>query len=155
VDTSGGCVQCKLANLDVVISNPQKAGHFGLATYWNPHTIHTEITQTENTRSVGHDTDGWFRVWPVSEDGRNGPSLLDGNVQCLGMCVQRGVLQAHVSNSWCVHQRHHLGYIVDHQAVEQVGIVLFKGGEVEVFVDIRTAAIDHSQGSLALGIQTL
>ena len=45
--------------------------------------------------------------------------------------------------------------MVDEESVEEIDIIRLYGREVEVFVEIRSAAIDHSQSSLALGIHAL
>lgn len=45
--------------------------------------------------------------------------------------------------------------MVDEETVEQVDVIRLQGGKVEVFVYIRSSAVDHSQRSLALGIHAL
>lgn len=130
-------------------------GRPGQATYWNSNTIHTEITQSQNTGSVSYDGDRWIWVRPIPKNRGNRFALLDGNVEGFRVCVQGGILQADISNCWGVHEGHQLSNVVDHEAVEEVGVLLLEGGEVKVFVDVRSTAVDHPHGSLALRFQTL
>jgi hypothetical protein len=44
--------------------------------------------------------------------------------------------------------------MVDEEAVEEVGIISFERGEVEIFVDIRPPTVDHPHSSCTLCFQT-
>jgi hypothetical protein len=45
--------------------------------------------------------------------------------------------------------------MVDEEPVEEIDIIGLQGREVQVFVDIGSSAVDHSQSSLALGVHAL
>jgi hypothetical protein len=81
--------------------------------------------------------------------------LVDGNVESFGSGVQGRVLETDVPNSGGVDERHQLTDIVDEETVEDIQIVGLQGREVEVLVDIGGSAVDHAQGSLALGVHGL
>lgn len=92
---------------------------------------------------------------PVSEHGPDGLALLDGDVQSLGAGVDARVLEADITNGGSVDEGHEVADVVDEEAVEEVGVGLLDGGEVEVLVDGGLAGLNHLHGSGALGLEAL
>ena len=92
---------------------------------------------------------------PVSEHGPDGLALLDRDIQGLGASVDARVLEADITNGGSVDEGHEVADVVDEEAVEEVGVGLLDGGEVEVLVDGSLAGVDHLHGSGALGLEAL
>lgn len=126
-----------------------------MLTYRDTNTVYTQITQSQDSRSVRHHTDARLWVGPIPQNGRYALPLFYRDVQRLGSGVQSRVLQAHISNGRRVYQRHQRGYIINQQTVEEVGIRGFEGRQVHVFVDIRSSGVDHPHGSHTLRFQAL
>lgn len=136
------------------ISIRAQANYYGEA-YRDPNAIDTKIAKTQDTRTICDDADRRLGIGPIAKYGGNGLALLDRDVQSLGARIQRRVLEAHISNRGRVYKGHHLSDIVDQEAVEEVNVLGFKSGEVEVFVDVCGSAIDHAQSSHALRLKAL
>lgn len=119
----------------------------------NADSVESKVTETQNTRAVCHNADFGVGVGPVLQNGPDGLSLLDGNVQGLWASVQGRILQTDVTNGGCVDQGHQLLCVVHEKAVKQVDILVLHRGQVEVSVDIGLARADHSQSTLALCLQ--
>lgn len=136
VDTGGRSVKSQLANGD---SN----------------TVKTKVTETQDTRAISDDAD--LRVWvgPVLEDGLDGLSLLNRDIQGLWAGVEGGVLQANITNSRRVNEGHHLLAVIHEQAVEEIGILLFDRRQVEVLVYIGLAGANHAKGTLTSLLKVL
>ena len=66
-----------------------------------------------NSRPIGHDTNRGIRIRPIPEYRRNRLPLLDGNVQCFRMCVQRRVLEADISDCGGIYKWHECADIID------------------------------------------
>ncbi|KAG7144875.1 hypothetical protein HYQ46_006384 [Verticillium longisporum] len=105
--------------------------------YRNANAVNAKITQTENARAVGNDTNLRFGVGPIPQHGADRLALLDGDVEGLGACVEGGVLEADVANGGGVDKRHELADVVDEDAVEEVHVLALEAREVQVLVDGR------------------
>jgi hypothetical protein len=64
-------------------------------------------------------------------------------------------LQANITNSWSIYERHELADIVHKQTVKQVGVLALESGQVQVLVNGSLAALDHLHGAQALGLKAL
>jgi hypothetical protein len=64
-------------------------------------------------------------------------------------------LEAYISDCWGIYKGHQLLDVVDQEAVEEIGVIRFETGQVEVFVDISSAAVDHSQSPNTLSFGCL
>jgi hypothetical protein len=124
-------------------------------TYRDTDTVDTEITETEDTRAISDYANLGILARPVSEHGANGLSLLDGDVKSLGAGVDAGILQADITDCGGIDEGHELSDVVDEETVEEVGVLVLEGGQVEVLVDGCLAGLDHLHGTGALSVEAL
>lgn len=124
-------------------------------TYRDADTVDTEITKTQDTRTVCNDADLWVLELPVLQHGPDRLALLDGDVKSLGAGVEGGVLQADIADGRCVDKGHKVADVVHEEAVEEVHVLVLDCGQVEVLVDVGLAAVNHLHGASALGLEAL
>lgn len=124
-------------------------------TYRDTNTVDAQVTETENAGAVGDDADLGVRAGPIPQHGADGLALLDGNVEGLGAGVDGGVLEADIANGRGIDEGHELADIVHDEAVEEVGVLVLKRGQVKVLVDGGLAGLDHLHGTGALGLEAL
>ena len=124
-------------------------------THRDSNAIDTQIAKPQDTRTICDNANRRRGVGPIAEYGGNGLPLLDRDVQSLGPGIQSRILEAHVSNRGGVYEGHHLRDIINQEAVEEVDVLRFEVGEVEVFVDVGASAVDHAQSSHALRLEAL
>lgn len=84
---------------------------------------------------------------PIPQNRLNALALLNANIQCFRLSIQRRILKADITNGWCIDQWHELLDIVDEHTVEEVDVVGFEGREVKVLVDRGAAGIYHLHGA--------
>ena len=152
--TSGSSVQCQLPNLRGTLASRHNINSCGY-THRDSNAVDAKIAKSQDTRAICYNADRRRGVRPIAEYGGDGLPLLDRDVQSLGSGIQRRVLEAHVSNCRRIYEGHHLGDIINQEAVEEVDVLGFEGGEVEVFVNVGASAVDHAQSSHALSLEAL
>lgn len=155
VDTSSAGVKSELADLQRNVSSLFEVREPQDSTYRDTDTVDAQVTETKDTRAVCHDANLGFLAGPVSEHSPDGLALLDGDVQSLGASVDARVLEADITNGGSIDEGHEVADVVDEEAVEEVGVGLLDGGEVEVLVDGSLAGVDHLHGSGALRLEAL
>ena len=116
-------------------------------TYWNANTIDTKVTQSKNSRAISNNTNTRIRMRPIPQNRLNALALLNANIQCLRLSIQRRILKTDIANGRCVDQWHELLDVVDEHAVEEVDVIGFEGREVQVLVDSGAAGVYHLHGA--------
>lgn len=124
-------------------------------TYRDTDTVHTKITETENTRAISDDTDLGVGARPVTQHGADRLALLDGDVEGLGAGVEGRVLEADIANGRRIDKWHNFADIVHDETVEEVDVLFLQRGQVEVLVDGGRARLEHLHGTGALGLEAL
>lgn len=125
------------------------------STYRNTDTIYTEITETEDARSVSDDTDFGVGTGPVAQHGANRATLLDGDVQSLRAGVEGGVLEADITDGGSIYERHEVADVVHEKAVKEVNVLALDARQVQVLVNVCLARVNHSHGAERLSLQGL
>jgi hypothetical protein len=64
-------------------------------------------------------------------------------------------LEAYISDCGGIYEGHQLLDVVDQEAVEEIRVIRFEGREVEVFVNVGSTAVDHSQSPNTLSFGCL
>lgn len=87
-----------------------------------PPTACTQISQPQNTFTIGHHDSAHIRLWPIPNDIIDVALVVDGDKETSRATIDQAELLARQTHGGRVHNRHHLFHILGEQAEEEAFI---------------------------------
>ena len=109
----------------------------------NPHAVHAQVAQPQNTGTVGDDDDVHVLVRDVRHEFCDVPLILGGHVEPPHVAVDVAVLLARFTHGRGVDERHEFFDVFNDEFVKELFVVGVHALQSEILVDRRRFRVDH------------
>ena len=109
----------------------------------NPHAVHAQVAQPQNTGTVGDDDDVHVLVGDVRHEFCDVPLILGGHVEPPHVAVDVAVLLARFAHGRGVDERHEFFDVFNDEFVKELFVVGVHALQSEILVDRCRFRVDH------------
>ena len=106
------------------------------------HAADAQVAQAEDALAVGHDDHVHLAIGPVRQDRVDLVAVLVREEQPARLAVDPAEVLARLADHRGVDQRHHLGDVVAHQAVEEHLVAVLEVAEVDVLLELGALRLE-------------